>query len=813
MKKWITRAGVLAVIFVAALIVSSLVINRGTSDKIVDMGAPSLPRISFFVGETEVNPLFGYTREMDITAMRDTIIPLGTDGTLKINLEDGENVDAIEYQVYSLSGEDKYTEGKAELPGKDSTETTLNIGNILSTDNREAVLRIILKIDDQKVNYYTRIALPQDLTTADCLAYAQDFHTKALNKQATEEIQSHLEPGQESDNTTYQTVNIHSDITHVQWGDLSPEVIGDVEWSVKESNTVYTSLLAQYEVSCKDENGDAAIYNIKEFFRVRSLKGKIYLLDYNRNMERVFQGSAQEFDKKGILFGISSEDIPYETNKDESIVAFVQERQLWLYDRDKNKLTQVFSFADQEGRDMRSRNDQHAIRIISMDDDGNLSFAVYGYMNRGSHEGEVGVGIYYFSVDSNVIQEKAFIPSTKSFAIAADELGKMVYYNHDQSMLYVLADNTLYEIDLDHDKQNILAKDLTEDQYAVSDDGHQMAYQTKDDSGNNIIHVMNLKKGTDSTIKAEKGENVRPLGFIHGDFIFGKLKTSDEGMTVSGEKVTPMYEIEIQNSDDKVEATYSFVDQNIYTTDILIRDNLITLNRVVKSGDQYTNASQEFVTNNQERKSTTISLKNYTTDLCGKQVRMTFSDGISDKKPSYVKPGQIVSGKPLTVTISGESDSEKFYVYAMGELVAVYDKASYAIQRASEISGVVISSEQAYVWESGNRDLSYSIKAVAGFQKNGDETSLAACERYMEQYKAHQIDLTGCELDQLLYVINKGCPMIAMIGNGHAVLLTGYTTKDITYIDPDDGQTYTVGLDEMKNMTGQNGNVFIGYIK
>ena len=117
------------------------------------------------------------------------------------------------------------------------------------------------------------------------------------------------------------------------------------------------------------------------------------------------------------------------TNKDETIAAFVQERNLWLYNGKSGEITQVFSFADQEGRDMRSRNDQHAVRIISMDNKGNLAFMVYGYMNRGFHEGEVGVGIYYFSVDSNVIEEQAFIPSTKSYAIAADELGRMVYYN------------------------------------------------------------------------------------------------------------------------------------------------------------------------------------------------------------------------------------------------------------------------------------------------------------------------------------------------------------------------------------------------
>ena len=43
----------------------------------------------------------------------------------------------------------------------------------------------------------------------------------------------------------------------------------------------------------------------------------------------------------------------------------------------------------------------------------------------------------------------------------------------------------------------------------------------------------------------------------------------------------------------------------------------------------------------------------------------------------------------------------------MGELVAIYDKAAYAIQKAEQVSGVVISSEQSYIWEKGNRDLVY----------------------------------------------------------------------------------------------------------
>ena len=664
-------------------------------------------------------------------------------------------------------------------------------------------------MDDRKISYYTRIERSDNINAADCLAYAVDFHTNALDGTNAEEMELRLEPNEESDNSTYQTVNIHSDITHIQWGDLEPQVTSDVEWSIKESNTVYTSILAKYQVSCIGDNEETGVYNVKEFFRIREMGDTIYLLDYNRDLQKVFTGSPDTIDEKGVLLGIASDDLQYETNEDETIVAFVQERDLWLYSRESGELYQVFSFSDAEGSDERSRNDQHAVRIISMDNSGNLAFAVYGYMNRGTHEGEVGVGIYYFSVPDNVIEEKAFIPSTKSFAIAEDELGKMVYYNHSEKMLYVLAEGTLYQIDLDRNEQETLAENLTEDQYTVSDDGRLMAYQTDDSAS--VIQVMNLESGDSYEVSAEDGETLRPLGFIHSDFVCGRMRSEDAGQTVSGEEITPMYAVEILNSKNEKVAEYSFTDSGIYTTDILIDGNLLTLNRVEKRDSVYSTAEQEYITNNEERKETTVSLETYSTDRMQRQLRLTFADAAENTDVAVMKPHQLTTGEPLTITLSGTDTTEKFYVYGMGELVAVYDKAAYAIQRAEQVSGVVISSAQAYVWERGNRDLAYSTDAEA-FQKEGEETSLQACERYMEQYGAHRVDLTGCRLDQVLYVINKGRPVIAVIDGDHAVLLTGYTTSDITYIDPDNGQESTVSVSDMEELTDQGGNTFIGYI-
>ena len=813
MKKRVIKIGVLIIVFAAALVISSLVLNRGSDDEIVDMGAPVLPRISFTVDGRQVNILSGYVGDMEITAMRDTITPLESDGTLQMNLEaDGNEISSIKYEVYSLDGGETYKTGELENVTPEEP-MALELNDALGESVQEAVLKVILTVGEEDISYYTRIERPDEITAAGALEFAQDFHTKALEKSAAEELAVYLEPGEESDNSTYQTVNIHSDITHIQWGDLNPEVQGEVRWSIKESNSVYTSLLAKYQVSCEDDNGEVQMYDIKEFFRVRLSGDTVYLLDYNRDMQQVFNANLTVLDEDGIQFGIASNDIQYMTSDDDTIVAFVRERDLWLYDQDTDELSQVFSFSNQEGQDERSRNDQHAVRIISLDDSGNMAFAVYGYMNRGIHEGEVGVGIYYFNIDSNAIEEKAFIPSTKSFAIAEDELGKMVYYNHEQEMLYVLADGTLYQINLKNDDQTVLAEDLEDGQYAVSDDGHLMAYQT----GGSLytaseVTVMNLENGDQNTIQASEGDAVRPLGFVNGDFIYGKISSDDAGTMVSGEEITPMYEIEIRNSNNEAMASYSFTDSGIYITDILVEGNMVTLNRVKKSGNVYQSTDQEFITNNEERSDSTIALESYTTERMQSQMRLTFENGIKDTEPKVLRPNELVSGEPLTITLGGGSEGVKYYVYGMGELEGIYDRAGYAIQEAEEISGVVISSDQAYIWEKGNRDLAYSTEAET-FRRQEGESSLEACERYMEQYNAHQVDLTGCTLDQVLYVINKGCPMIALTNADHAILLTGYTRTDITYIDPDTGEEQTVGVGEMEKMVQGSGNTFIGYIQ
>ena len=553
MKKRMRKAGILLVVFVAAIFVSSLFMNNGVDDQIIDLGDPTLPRISFQKEGRTVNALAGYVNEMDVTAMRDTITPLEANGTLQIQIEEfGNKITGVEYKVYSLNGEETYLEGKQ----KDISDETilLDLKKGLPDEVSEAVLEVILSMEEEQAHFYTRITRPDELSLKECLDFAQDFHAKTLEKNSQEELKNYLETSAEGDNTTYQTVTIHSDADHVTWGNLSPQVVEEPEWSIKESNSVYTSLLAQYQVTCAGDTGEIETYDVREFFRIRYVQGEIYLLDYNRKMEQIFDANQKVLDQNGILLGIASSDILYETNSSGNIVSFVRNGNLWTYNVKQNELAQVFSFSNIEGNDARSRCDQHNIRIISVEKNGSTAFAVYGYMNRGAHEGEVGVDIYYYDIEKNVVQEKAFIPSTKSFAIAEEELGKMVYYNQDQNLSYILAGGKFYKIDLTKDEQTVLAKNLEEGQYTVSADGHLIAYQTSGTINTaQEIKVLNLKTDEENAVAAKSGEAIRPLGFIGSDFVYGYLRQGDVGHTAAGGELFPMYELEIRNSENEVD--------------------------------------------------------------------------------------------------------------------------------------------------------------------------------------------------------------------------------------------------------------------
>ena len=192
-------------------------------------------------------------------------------------------------------------------------------------------------------------------------------------------------------------------------------------------------------------------------------------------------------------------------------------------------------------------------------------------------------------------------------------------------------------------------KSLTEGQYVASDDGHLIAYQSNGGlTDSTEVTILNFLTGKTQKVSAAEGENIRPLGFISEDFVYGTLRASDAGKTVSGSGILPMYKLEIRDVKDTVVKTYQF--ENVYISDVFVEENMITLNRVTKSGDTYTAIDRDYITNNEEKEESNISLQEYATDLKELQYRLVYADGIDDKKPKVLKPKQVLYENCLLYT-------------------------------------------------------------------------------------------------------------------------------------------------------------------
>ena len=834
MKEKVKRAGILTFVFLIAVIVFSFLTNQGNADMTADMGRATLPRIQIVSGEYEINPLVGYVSEMNVGKMRSTITPVDFQSGITLRIEEGVlPIKTLTYEVCSSDGKEILYKEKRKEVGEEPPLTFPG----LELADREAILKLTLHTEKQDIYYYTRICTKEGTDSDACLAFAERFHNMTFGKENTESIAAYLENGTEDDETeNLQKVTIHSDAEHLTWGELRPQIKGEVSRSIKEISGNYMTIVYDYEVECAGEQDETEVYQIREYLKVRYAEGTEYLLDYERTMEQELDASGNVLDNNGILLGIAKEELPYMANEAGTIVSFVQAGELWNYNQSQDALSLVFSFADSEGYDIRNLYKEHEIQIVSVNEQGDTTFKVIGYMNRGEHEGEVGTAIYFFDIEKNFVEEKAFIPDNISSEILLKEQEQLVYYNEQQEVLYAMKEGTLYKVDLEKGKKEALVENLEKDQYVSSKDGRLLAYQTVSSLENaEEVKVLDFVTGKERTVTCSSGEFIRPLGFISEDFVYGIGRKEDAGAFVTGEHVCPMYKLEIRDTDNEVVKTYQ-ADQ-VYVTGVTVEEKMLILDRVVKNESVYTAVAKDYITSNEEVEKSNISVETYTSDEKERQVRIKYESGISDKKPKLLKPKQVLFENPVLIPFEEEGEAEVFYTYGKGKLFGIYASAADAIRQANENQGLVVSESQKYVWERGNRSLVYDIAGVDLSPYQEGNTLAAALNRLFayegktvdaagemaagkkpieilqEQFLGNVLDLHGCSPEELCYILGKGTPIIAMTDLNNAVLLIGYNDSMITYVKPDTGEKVSVPYEELEALTVASGNTYLGYLK
>ena len=673
MKKTIIRIAVCVVVFLASALIIGSIMNQGHNNMTMEMAPATLPMITMESGGVACNELHGNTVEMDVAYQKDCITLLGEGRQANFTVDTfGREITGISTEVRSIDGSrlienSEVTGWKAN--GK-SFSVSLTLKDLIDT-NTQYSLTLILELEgEQKVYYYTTILWNDDVHISEILEFATDFHGKLYDKEVAKELTKYLEPNSKlTDNGTFHKVNIHSSFQQITWGSLEPVQEDAASIRLTQISGNVASLLMDFVVST-GEGKNKIYYNVEEYYRVRYTSERMYLLDYERTMTQI-PDTTRMYANDKILLGITDENVDMMESADGNTVVFSDMGQLLSYNAATNGLTVIFSFYDKDNADRRTLYDNHGIKILDVDEGGNVKFAVYGYMNRGRHEGETGIQIISYDNSLNTIEEEVYIPYSKSYAVLKDEMEQLLYRNRQQHVYFFL-ENGVYDVDLENRSAEQLVSIRQDDSLQVSENHEIIVWQEGDDiNHSNQLNVRNLNTGEQTVIRAEDGEAIRPLGFMGEDIIYGVARESDIRTENSGQIFYPMYKVCISNSSGNNLKEYG--QDGIYIVDCAIEGNQITLSRIQRSENgSYQEILDDQIMNNVEEEPGQNKVVTADIDIYERYVQIQTKTTIDTKTIKVLNPKEVVFEGGRELTLDAVSEVSRYYVYNAYGVQGIY---------------------------------------------------------------------------------------------------------------------------------------------
>lgn len=808
------KAVILAGIFIAAVgvyFIASLNVADPSETVYTDMEEPSLPVVYASLPGGSQNRLFGYSREMGSEAAGESLIALAQDRQLQLTIEEyGSAPLAVSYEIRSMDQERlvERTEVEAWDSQGGKSLVTLPIQNLLE-EGTEYFLHILVDTElHGTVHYYSRILWVNNSYAQDMTAFAKDFSEKTLTGEGAETLATYLETSGTADNSSLGHVTIESSFSQLTWAGLEMQLEGAMQVDLQELDGVMGQVRVTYQVSRLSEQGTEELYDVTDAFTMKWSEKRIYLMDFDRRTNQVFSGSRDLYSGKRILLGIGNDDvIQLSKSANKRYLAFVFNRDLWCYDQTDKKGVKVFSFRSSADASGRSGHGNHGIRILSVSDEGDVNFLVYGYMNRGKHEGDNGVAMFRYT-GAGAIEERFFAPSQDSYEEMCLDVETLSYLG-SQDVLYLYRDEAVFGIDLTSNEYMVVTDGLTEGCFSISRDGRQMAWQEKQEAGGaDTIHIMDFESGVKREVRADDGTMLRPLGFVQEDFVYGLMHQGDVWQYNGRVEDYPMYAVEIVNQELELQTRYEKT--GYYVVHVQVEPARVHMDRLVKNGQDYV-------------------LQDSDTIVCNTAEEETYMEGIGwfasevRRKVYFVQPDrEIGDNRDVRVTVAKRitwENSEQielktntprrnvpYYAYGQSRLLGVFWNFSEALAAAYDAMGIVTDENHQILWSRVNRSNSRTIRSP--------ETEAYGLMAYLDGAAEPEAGLTvldarGCSLRQVLYFIDRGIPVAAYTENGQYVLLSGFDAYNVTVYDPASGETWKMGLNDGADYFAARRNDFV----
>ena len=801
-KKGIIKAIVLVLCFIAAVITFGYFTNQNSVNLTTEMQAASYPVISVYHKNYLVGELHGYREKMDMTTMRDCVVPLQNDRAITVEVNTfGSRIDQISYEIRSLDGERLIANRVCEndTTKGDLLHLELVLENLLE-ESEEYQLLFLIQSGDATIRYYTRLMQKPDEHLDDYLEFVNQFHEDTMNKQSAEQLSTYLEPDSSLENKNLNLVTINSSLQQVSWADFDCEQLTDPVLTIADLSDRYAVITLDYVLTAVGAGGELEYYNAKEYYRIsyNDEGQRCYLHNFERSVNQIFRADGENFSENYIQLGIRDSDVEYKKNENGQITCFVQQGELWSYNEENGTLYRIFSFRGYEGMDIRENYDAHDIRILRISEGGSVDFAVYGYMNRGVHEGQVGVSVCHFDSLAATVEEILFIKSDKAYDRLKTDMGGVLYESAEGN-LYCMMAGTIYCINTADASVRTLVEGLGSESYCSSADRQLLVWQEDFKDGGDLT-VADLETEHMDILQAGKGQMLYPIGFLEDDFVYGIAES--ENPTVADGSV-PMTRIVIYNVTSG-ETVKEYSKKNYFISDVSIDEYVITLQRVRRTDSGYAQAEPDTIINHEGEGILDDNICQTYDEIKQMQVQIALNAKATHTNANLVTSREVLLEELPEIELVAEHPWEGYYTYAKGRCQSFHSRIADAVREADDQMGLVVDCSLKPVWKRAKKLVRTPIQLPEGFRADDIQVSYQEAQEY---------DLTGCRLTQTLYYVSEGIPVLVTLENGKKQLIVGYDSGNIWLYDQDSGVTSRKTIAEAEAELGTRSSKYTAFLQ
>ena len=434
----------------------------------------------------------------------------------------------------------------------------------------------------------------------------------------------------------------------------------------------------------------------------------------------------------------------------------------------------------------------------------------------------------------NTVEEQFFLPSDHPYQAVKEELGALAAENANGTA-WLSYGGQILQINLADCSVQVLEENVSQDDLKISGNGALAAWTAAEGTA---ISLLDVQSGRIREIRAESGEVLQALGFMEEDFIYGTAYASDIVTNLAGEETIPMYRVVIRDHSGNEVREFNYTSRGKYVVGVTIVENRIDLECVSRQEDgSYAEALPEPITYTSESEPEQLVLTVKEDETRRNEYGFDYSGTLKNGSMRQPRVRLVLYEDDRTLEVA-PSDREFYLAYTFAGEASGFETLSAAVRYADEKMGSVWRDGSRCFWERGAQATraqldGFEIPETA--ENTGD--SLAQCLQLLLRQKQIYTDvqgalnagnaaweicrdelgdscclLPGCSLDEVLYYISAGAPVMAVTDTSSAVLIVGYDAQNIVYYEPGQSDLRRAGMNDSASMFEAAGNLFFTYL-